>query len=360
MQKEFIPFSAIQEHAPAGVLVVDSYHPKGFTLSHWRGAPKLAGLHDDTSTGIVLNALKAKLPEVHTHMYVTNNHFDVDGFLGVWSLFYPQLALSYERVLRKAALLGDFRELVLQNGEDFLALILVCWINKVEREEFYAPFASYVPGQREAVLCVEKYRSLLPRFEEVLLAPNDHRQVWEEEYARVLKDYAILRNAYSSVQLQEDIRLLLVETEVPLHYYALFGSSSAADAVLALYSDNRYELEYKYTGWVDTLRPGYPRLSLEPLARQLNELEESGYRWGAEKFTDTGPILRLQDAELSKEQRFDHPYKRPIYSSSIAPEAFKEAVLRFLRTYLSGLPQKGDWTWAEIRSINKQLFGEQA
>lgn len=356
--KAFIPFSDIQQYE--GVLVVDSFHSRGFVLSHWRGAPKLPGLHDDTSTGIVLNALKADLPHLHTHKYVTNNHFDIDGFLGIWSVMHPTLAIAHEHLLRKMALLGDFREIDLKTEEDHLALKLVCWINTVERGQFYAPFASYAPGQSEVKQCTDKYFYFLGSFEKVLLNPDAYSNNWVAEYEQVVKDWETLQHSHSAISLEKDIRLLVVETPEPMHYYALFGHSNRADAVLSIYSDNRYELEYKYTSWVDTAtRHAFPRLDLQPLVRQLNKLEGGPYRWHADKITDTGPLLRLQDKPLTKEERFDHPISRQILPSSIPAEIFKAMVCRFFRTYWPQLPQKTAWAWAEVREINQQLFASE-
>ena len=355
--KAFISFSEIQQYED--VLVVDSYHPRGFVLSHWRGAPKVPGLHDDTSTGIVLNTLKAGLPKVLESQHVTNNHFDVDGFLGIWSLLNPDEALPHESLLRKMALLGDFREIALDSEEDHLALKLVCWINTVETRRFYAPFASYAPRQSEVKLCVPKYRFFLAAFAAALRDPEAYRNDWAAEYKQVVKDWTVLRSQQSTLTLEKDLRLLIVETPEPMHYYALFGQSAPADIVMSLYSGNRYEVEYKYTNWVDTAtRPSYPRLDLQPLVQQLNRLEESTYAWAADKITDTGPILRLQGKALSKEERFDHPCKRPIYSSSIPARTFKGVVCRFFKEYYPQLPKKTAWNWAELRAINERLFSK--
>jgi hypothetical protein len=356
--KAFIPFSDIQQYED--VLVVDCYHPRGLVLSHWRGAPKVAGLHDDTSTGVVLNAIKAALPPVESYRYITNNHFDVDGFLGIWSLMYPQEALQHEQLLRKMALLGDFREMKLESEEDHLALKLVCWINTVESTRFYAPFASYAPRQSEVKLCVPKYHYFLSSFGAVLANPDAYRTDWIAEYSQVIQDWEILRSPRTVLTLEKDIRLLIVETPEPLHYYALFGQSAPADIVMSLYKGNRYELEYKYTSWADTVtRHAYPRLDLQPLAEQLNKLEEGSYQWDSDKITDTGPILRLQGKPLSKEERFDHPSKRPIYSSSIPARTFKAVVCRFYKERYPQLPKKTNWTWSELRSLNDELFPSQ-
>jgi hypothetical protein len=354
MAKKFVPYNELSMYQQ--VIVVDSFHPDGLVLSHWRGAPKIEEIHDDTSTAIVLNALAQGTPDLSTYPYVTNNHFDIDGFLGIWALCYPEKAMANSNLLRKMALIGDFRELSLSSEEDHLALKLACWINTVERERFYAPFASYEPGKNEVRLCVSKYLFFLQQFGKALQNPDDFKHDWQEEYEQVVQDMQAIEGPESKANLLGDIRLMVIDTPQPLHYYALFSQSTPADMVLCMYKDNRYELEYKYTTWVDcATRAAYPRLDLQPLANILNRNEEGSFLWRCDKLTDTGPILRLSGEKLSKEQRFDHPRNRPIHSSSIPPEK----MLSLLREYFSNAYQKtvpkARWSWQEIRQVNQLL-----
>lgn len=354
MNKKFIPFSDLPFYQQ--VIAIDCYHPDTLALTHWKGAPKMEGIQDDTSTGIVLNALEQQIPELDQYLYVSNNHFDVDGFLGVWSLCRPVAALKHASLLRKMALIADFRELQLKNEEDYLALKLVCWINKVEKERFYAPFSSYEAGKNEMKLCVSKYEFFLQQFEKVLLKPEEYRHDWQDEFEQVIAGMEKLKEAESNEVLHQDIRLLVVKSPEPLHYYALFNNSSSADMVLSVYDQNRYELEYKYTTWVDLAnRKTFPRIDFQPLAQILNQHEDSEFLWQGDKITDTGPILRLMGDYLSKEMRFDHPFNRPIYSSSIPPEKFIQLVTDFYQEAYSKAERKSCWTWAEVRKFNKDL-----
>ena len=124
MQRRYIPFLEVKKQA----LIVDSLHLYGLMLSHWRGAPTPEALRDDTSAGNVLTALRIDFPGLETEL-VTANHFDIDGFLGVWSLLNPKKALLHEGLLREMALIGDFRELDLSHSYADEALKLVCWLN---------------------------------------------------------------------------------------------------------------------------------------------------------------------------------------------------------------------------------------
>jgi len=138
MARRYIPFYEVKNR-PA--LIVDSIHPYGLMLSHWRGAPTPTELRDDTSAGSVLNALKVNYPGLAAEL-VTANHFDIDGFVGIWSLLNPEKALEYEPLLRQMALIGDFRELDLRSPAAEKALKLVCWLNAIEKERFYPPFGA--------------------------------------------------------------------------------------------------------------------------------------------------------------------------------------------------------------------------
>lgn len=341
--KQFLPFKQVE--ADSQVVVVDAMHPHGLIFSHWRGASKHEGLDDDTSLGIVLNAIKAGHEGIE-YPLVTNNHFDVDGFLGVWSLFEPKLALQYEEALREAALIGDFREYDSRRPGADLGLKLVCWLNETERREFYQPFGA----KDEAEACVPKYEYCLGRFAEVLQHLERFEDVWGSEYEQVKAHTAIVRSSQSRLDLISDIRLLIVETPEPLHYYALFGQSREADMILTCYEGQRYELEYKYTTWVDTeSRCAYPRLAFDTLTDQLNAQEFNSERWQADRMMDTGPIFRLGGAELSKAARFDHPFKREIFSSSISSEVLKAAILSHYRMRFATIAPQNAWTWAEMR-----------
>lgn len=87
--KTYIPFAQLGERQ--NIIIVDGQHAQGFVLSHWRGANRHLELQADTSGDIVLNAINKNCPELQ-YPYITATHFDIDGFVGVWSLFYPELA----------------------------------------------------------------------------------------------------------------------------------------------------------------------------------------------------------------------------------------------------------------------------
>jgi len=347
-QRQFIPFAEVKSKK---ALVVDSTHANGFMLSHWRGAPTPAEIQDDTSAAIVLHALRRQLPQLDLP-YVSANHFDIDGFVGVWALLYPEQALENEELLRQMALIGDFRELDLNHPLAGEALKLVCWINAKERELFYRPFAADEAAEKEAAQCVQKFRYFLREFGRVLQDPDWEKGAWEEEVGSVLLGYRDMYKPETKLARYQEIGLVVIETPHPVHYYALFSRTQGFDMVLACYGQNRYELEYKYTTWVDiTSRPTLPRLPLAPLAERLNQIETSGRRWTHDSVTNTGPLLRLDGDKLSRTEAYDNPTEREIYPSSIPVPQLKEEVVRYYRQGYQHIQPKYRWTWKEIKEL---------
>lgn len=353
MNRYFVPFAQLRQQP---TVVVDSVgNGAALTLAHWRGAATPAVLRDDTSAGSVLRALHEPSATGLEALAVTANHFDIDGFLGVWSLLNPELALRHEVLLRLMAVLGDFREIDWAHPLADHALKLVCWLNAEEKARFYEPFGAPLRRRREDEASAEKFAWFLPRFAEVLQHPDGGRPAWEPEFARVKQAVALLQGLPTRRRYYPEIGLVVVETPQPVPYYALFGPTAGYDIVLALYDGNRYELEYKYTTWIDLeSRPTLPRLPLAPLAARLNELEAGGHAWAADGITDTGPLLRLAGSrKLTKVQRYADPDGRPVYASSLAPDVLEREVVAFFQQGYARVRPKKYWTWAEVKTAGQ-------
>lgn len=349
VKREFIPFAEVKEKK---AIVVDSAHANGFMLSHWKGAPTPAAVKDDTSAAIVLNAMRQNLPELNLP-YVTANHFDVDGFVGVWALLNPEQALEQEELLRQMALIGDFRELDLNHPLAGEALKLVCWLNAKERELFYRPFEADEMEEKEAAQCVQKFRYFLREFGRVLQDPDWEQGAWEDEVGGVLLGYRDMYKPETKLSRFPELGLVIIETPHPLHYYALFSRTQGFDTVLSCYEGNKYELEYKYTTWVDIAsRPTLPRINLEPLAIRLNELETTDHTWTWDSITETGPLLRLDGDKLTRSETYANPTEREIFASSIPVSQLKQEVEQFFREAYHNIRPKYNWSWKEVKALN--------
>ena len=352
MLKHFVPFQQLRRQP---TIVVDSTGlGAALTLAHWRGAATPEALRDDTSAGSVLRALHAPETPGLAAAAVTANHFDVDGFVGVWALLNPEMARRHELLLRLVATLGDFREADWQHPLADHALQLVCWLNVEEKTRFYEPFGAPARRQREDEASAEKFAWFLPRFAQILENPEAGRAAWEPEYQRVKQAVAAVKSPATIVRRYPEIGLTVVQTPAPLPYYALFSPSIGTDMVLSLYDGQRYEFEYKYTTWIDLeSRPTLPRLPLTALADRLNALETTARRWTYDGITDTGPLLRLSGRALSKPQRYADPDQRPIYTSSIGPDVLEREVVAFFEAGYTGIEPRRYWSWAEVKAVGR-------
>ncbi|KAF5829336.1 hypothetical protein DUNSADRAFT_16212 [Dunaliella salina] len=213
---------------------------------------------------------------------VSTNHFDIDSFLSVWAYCNRPLALANERVLRHMARIADFREGFLTpelvhvfghldgitNIRDcYTALKLCCAINTLEKQLFSAPYASKD--------CDAKMAYFLDMFSSALTNPESHWQDWQDEYKQVTSGFdRLLLSPDCSVQLIKKLGFAVIQCTEPLHYYSLFSHTLGADVVLTMYDKNRYELECKYTQYIQLQsRPVWPRLDMAPLVQVLNMLE---------------------------------------------------------------------------------------
>lgn len=346
--RTFLPFDKIGEQK---TIVVDALHPNALVLSHWKGGNIHSEIAADTSGEIVLNALKSEIEGIDNPL-VSANHFDIDGFVGVFALFYPDLAEAYDKVLREMAIIGDFREFKEESKAAQHALKLCCWVNSRERENFYRPFGE----KAEASLCNNKFQYFLKLFPKVLENTDRFKNDWIKEYEETLKGIDQLKDKCLLTQ-RKDLGLIIQRCKSPSHYYAHFSNSKGFDAVLSIYDDHRYEFEYKYTTWVDIVsRPTLPRINLKPVAEILNDIEKSEYVWAVDHITDTGPILRLEKDKISKADRFDSPSNRAIYSSSIPEDQFTELLTSYLENAYQYIDAKRFWTWDEIKQVNKRVF----
>src|SRR5256885_16128473 len=99
-------------------LSVDGTVANAVHFSHWQGNQTPASVKADTSTEIALNLVGTPNREELTRGIdlVTNNHFDTDGVLSVWTVLTGARALEFRDELIAAAEAGDFSEMSTQAG----------------------------------------------------------------------------------------------------------------------------------------------------------------------------------------------------------------------------------------------------
>lgn len=403
--------------AMPSTLVVDCTHPSCTQITHHLKGGNQKNLNDnsnrgDSTTEGVLNAIKANSTFMTQNQFVTTNHFDIDSILSLWCAVYPEDAIKYEKIVRECSIIGDFRELSLHDEYQHIALKLACWLNSEEKRLFFRPFegkgfrvnpesvskrsescVTFDENEDENIAMAasederdEHYKIVhfLPRISNLLESLTTATGTTENnaiesqlltEYHQVISGYSLLHNENdksSDYDRYENIGLVVISTPEPLHYYSLFSVSKGLDIVLSMYSENRYELEIKYTSHVDIVsRKVWPKANLKYLVQALNNLESNlkptrsatadledtlVAEWRADRITDSGPILRMDTSNhLTKAERYGNPFYRPIYPSLIDPHSFKSIIISYYEFVYDNVNPKIDWSIEEISAFNEKI-----
>src|SRR5882724_11485133 len=149
-------------------LSVDGTVANSVHFSHWEGNETPPQLKADTSTEIALNLVGAPNRNQLTEgiELVTNNHFDTDGVLSVWTVMRGERALELREKLIAAAEAGDFSEYSSRDG--VRASIVIQGSDAViPGEDAGSPLARHLAGREEADEA-RSYELILPEVERVL------------------------------------------------------------------------------------------------------------------------------------------------------------------------------------------------
>jgi hypothetical protein len=280
--------------AAAPKLSVDGTVDNAIHFSHWKGNHTPESVKADTSTEIALNLVAASNREQLTQGIdlVTNNHFDTDGVLSVWTLLTGERALELRESLIKAAEAGDFSELSSENG---VRASIVIQGSDSPTDNTGSPLAAQLAGEPVAD-DARAYELVLPHVERVLTRTNEYEALWREPWNRVAAALESFAKGASQVEEDSEARLSIVRLapEVfspsgfkPTRHAAPFTAiSHHARGELFLIAtpldnDWSYRIDYPYYSWAETVvRPRIQRRDLSQLMHELNELEDnSSAQW---------------------------------------------------------------------------------
>ncbi len=264
------------EEAMKGVpkISVDGLVPQSHHLSHWKGNQTPAPLKADTSTEIVLRYLahpnqKQFFPQVSI---ITNNHFDTDGLLSVWTLLNPKKAEPMAGRLIAAAEAGDFSSFSSEEGVQMN--LLIQGLAGSTESPILSQLSAYA-GPKEAFL----YKTILPMLPDLFRRKDEYRPLWRETYDSIIQSMELFEKGIIGVEEHEQEGLSVIIDE---HRPARQAIDYHCQGNLLLVIEDRereeggfgYELEYRYYAWADTVtRPPIPPIPMEPLVEHLNRHE---------------------------------------------------------------------------------------
>ncbi|HJU56524.1 MAG TPA: DUF6687 family protein [Pyrinomonadaceae bacterium] len=273
-------------------LSVDGTVSNSIHFSHWEGNRTPTEVKADTSTEIALNLVGSPERERLTEgvELVTNNHFDTDGVLSVWTVLVGERALNLREKLIAAAEAGDFSEYSSRDG--VRASIVIQGSDAViPGEDKGSPLARHLAGApvtNEARL----YDLVLPEVERVIARTDEYEFLWRDVWQRIEDALESFASGQSSVEEDETTGLSLVTLAPGLYgshgfsptrhnapFTAISANARGRLYLIALPMMNGwgYRVDYPYYSWAETtVRPRVERRDFTELIERLNELERSG------------------------------------------------------------------------------------
>ncbi|MFQ5597794.1 MAG: DUF6687 family protein [Nitrospiria bacterium] len=296
---------------------VDGLVPNSFHLSHWKGNQTPVPLKADTATEIAFRYIshpdrKSFFPQASI---ITNNHFDTDGLLSVWTLLNPRKAEPMAGRLISAAEAGDFSIFSSEEGVQINLLIHgLCQARKGPISDIIDAYS----GPREAAY----YKGLLPLIPDLFRKKDDYRSFWGPPFEAILHSMDLFEKGVVGVDEYEEEALSVIMDESRPARQAI-DHYCQGDLILVVEDREKneggfgYELEYRYYSWADTVtRPPIKTIDMVPLAKTLNRLDSaaSGH-WVFEDYPGRAMTSALKYTDARGGRRLSHLHPEEVIRS---------------------------------------------
>jgi hypothetical protein len=303
-------------------LSVDGTVDNSIHFSHWEGNTTPAEVKADTSTEIALNLVASPNRAALTNSIelVTNNHFDTDGTLSVWTVLNGERALAYRDLLVSAAEAGDFSEYSSDDGVR-VSIAIQGSDQASPNNDDGSPLARLLAGE-EVDDDARAYELVLPEVERLLTNINDYESLWREGWERVVAAIESFERGESKVNEYSDSKISLITLAPELFDGTGFSPTkhSAPYTAISKYARGElfliaiptgsgwfYRLDYPYYSWAETVvRPRVAHRDLSGALQLLNGKEGNrDGRWqmdnremtSAVKFLDSNRTLAASRLE---------------------------------------------------------------
>ena len=301
-------------------LSVDGTVDNSIHFSHWEGNATPAELKADTSTEIALNLVASPNRAALTNgiELVTNNHFDTDGTLSVWTVLNGERALAYRDLLVSAAEAGDFSEYSSDDGVR-VNIAIQGSDQASPNNDDGSPLARMLAGE-EVDDDARAYDLVLPEVERLLTNINNYESLWREGWEQVVAAIESFERGESRVSEYSQISLITLApglfsgsgfspTRHAAPYTAISKYARGEMFLIAIPAGAGwfYRLDYPYYSWAETVvRPHIKHRDLSGALQLLNENESNREgRWqmdnremtSAAKFLDSNRTLAVSGLE---------------------------------------------------------------
>src|SRR6266496_562033 len=277
-------------------LSVDGTVSNSIHFSHWEGNQTPSEVKADTSTEIALNLVASPNKNRLTQgiELVTNNHFDTDGVLSVWTLLTGERALDLRDQLICGAEAGDFSEFSSPQG--VRASIVIQGSDQASpNNDKGSPLARKLAG-KDVDEDAQAYELVLPEVERVFRNIDNYEPLWRDGWEQIVNAIQSFEAGRSRVQEQSGGQLSLVTLAPDVFSESGFNPTRHAPPYTAIsrYARGKlflittpvkdgwvYRLDYPYYSWAETVkRPSIQRRDLSLSLKRLNDLEPGNTgRW---------------------------------------------------------------------------------
>ena len=273
-------------------LSVDGTVANSIHFSHWQGNETPAEMKADTSTEIALNLIASPNRNKLTQgiELVTNNHFDTDGVLSVWTMLNGERALQLRDKLIPAAEAGDFSEFT--NEDAIRASIAIQGSDQpITGDDTGSPLAHELAGV-SVDDDARAYELVLPKVERLLMRTGEYENLWRGPWTQIETSINSFERGESHVEEFADAKLSLVT--VARNVFGASGFDPARHAApftaISRYAKGQlfliaipyqngwaYRIDYPYYSWAETIvRPRIERRNFASLVSTLNQLGPGG------------------------------------------------------------------------------------
>lgn len=297
----FVPYHQL-DAAPN--IIVDGAAGPGtiLTLSHWPKSGTPANLKRDTSAEIVFAYLDT--PSAHVQAEIaSNNHFDEDGLVGIFTLIEPVIAEKNRELLLDTASAGDFGVFKRRDAARIAFTI------SAYADPDTSPLPAKIFARPYLEMAGELYTQLLKLMPDFLANPSAYEKYWKPEDDKLAASEDLI--AQGRITIEERPTLDLAVARIPedlargpvhrftqkrlaeCHPFTLHSRTPCTR--LLIVQGQHIEFQYRYESWVQLAsRRPLPRVDLKPLASDLNEEETSGGRWVFDGVECITPRLHLE------------------------------------------------------------------
>jgi Family of unknown function (DUF6687) len=274
-------------------LSVDGTVENSIHFSHWEGNRTPAEVKADTSTEIALNLVTSPNRDALTQgiELVTNNHFDTDGVLSVWTVMTGERAAEYRDVLIAAAEAGDFSEYSTAAG--IRISLAIQGSDQASPNESGSPLVRLLAGEEvDDEDYARAYELVLPEVESLVRRINDYEPLWRAGWEQIETACASFERGVSHVTEFTDFRMSLITLAPEIFNGGTFNPTRHAAPYTAISRFARgqlyliaipaaggwfYRIDYPYYSWAETMvRPHIERRDFGNALQRLNEREGSG------------------------------------------------------------------------------------